>query len=215
VSEPELSEEKPPWPRRKKLKVASLVALAVVVSTLIWFRMTYPYGPSHCCSTGIGLALRNHATANNDWFPHGKRSPEASLSLLCDDYEGNLEWIRGKNIPRGLAQAAWETDHELGPDSCGWHYVEGLREGDDPGIAVVWDKAWGLGHNGQRIRGFGREIILLDGDHSGKLLKEWPAFAMEQREKLAKVIAERGTNGPPIRWSDEETLGTNWFPRPK
>jgi hypothetical protein len=38
---------------------------------------------------------------------------------------------------------------------------------------------------------------------------------MEQREMLAKLIVSRPTNSPPIRWSDEESLGTNWFPAPK
>jgi hypothetical protein len=93
--------------------------------------------------------------------------------------------------------------------------VEGLAATNDPTIAIIWDKSWGLGHNGQRIRKFGREVIYVNGSTAAKLTQDWPKFAMEQRAKLAKLIAERGTNGPPIRWSDEESLGTNWFPRPK
>ena len=149
------------------------------------------------------------------WFPHGLESPEASFSILESNNPPMLAWIRGKNIPLAVAKAAWERDGHLGPDSCGWHYIEGLREDDDPTIAVVWDKPWGLGHNGQRIRGLGRSIVLLDCVKSGIMLKDWPKFAMEQREKIAKVIASRTNDDPPIRWSDEETLGTNWFPVPK
>jgi hypothetical protein len=93
--------------------------------------------------------------------------------------------------------------------------VEGLAATNDPAIAIAWDKSWGLGHNGQRIRKFGREVIFADGSTLPKLIKDWPQFATEQLEKIAGAIAERGTNGPLIRWSDEETLGTNWFPKPK
>jgi hypothetical protein len=93
--------------------------------------------------------------------------------------------------------------------------VEGLRDDDDLSIAIVWDKVFGVDHFGQRRRGFAHEVVYLDGSSGAISTAKWPQFAMEQREKLAKLIAERGTNGPPIRWSDEETLGTNWFPVPK
>ena len=93
--------------------------------------------------------------------------------------------------------------------------MEGLRSDDDREIAIAWDKVFGLGHNGQRIRGLAHEVILVDRSTKGISVKEWPKFAMEQREKLAKVIASRTNGAPPVRWSDEDTLGTNWFPLPK
>lgn len=210
----EVNEPKP-WPLRKKLKVALMVFTCIIGGTFVWFKMTYPYGASHCCSAGIGLSLRQYAMEHEGWLPHGLSTPEASFSLLETNGPPMLEWLRGKNIPLTVAKLAWERDGHLGPESCGWHYIEGLRDDDDPTIAVVWDKAWGLGHNGQRIRGFARAIVLLDGSHSGKMLKDWPQFATEQREKIAKVIASRPSGNPPIRWSDEETLGTNWFSAPK
>jgi hypothetical protein len=72
-----------------------------------------------------------------------------------------------------------------------------------------------VGHDGRRIRGFGREVVFSDGFDGVIMLQDWPRFAMEQREKIAALIKSRGTNAPPIRWSDEETLGTNRFPVPK
>jgi hypothetical protein len=211
VNEETGSETKPSWALQKKLKIALLIAFLVIGGTWVWFQMTYPYGVSHCCSKAIALALRQYAEEHQGSFPNGKSSPEASLSLLYTNYEPSLYTLRGKNIPLKLAQAAWDEDLELGPQSCGWHYVEGLLVDDDSEIAIAWDKAWGLGHNGQRIRGFAHEVILIDGSSKGIALKEWPKFAMEQREKLAKLIASRTNGAPPIRWSDEDTLGTNWF----
>lgn len=212
MSDSEPTQSKPAWTRKRKLKLALLILLLVVGGTWVWLRTTYPYGINHCCAAGIGLALRTHAENSDGWFPKGKSSPEASLSQLCDDYDGYLYWIRGKNVKFKVAEAVWQEQGELSPETCGWHYVEGLRDTDDHEIAIAWDKAWGLGHNGQRIRGFGREVILVDGSHRGILNKDWPKFALEQREKLAKVMAYREADDPPVRWSDEESLGPNQFP---
>ncbi len=49
----------------------------------------------------------------------------------------------------------------LGPETCGWLYVEGLNTSDDSRIAIIWDKV-GLGHDGQNIDY--HEVLLLDGD---------------------------------------------------
>jgi len=117
-------------------------------------------------------------------------------------------------VSLATAEAAWQRQGQLDTDSCGWHYVEGLSATNDPTLAIAWDKSWGLGHNGQRIRKFGREVIYVNGSTVAKLVQDWPKFAVEQQEKLAKAIAARTNGGPPIRWSDEETLGTNRFAAP-
>jgi hypothetical protein len=131
---------------------------------------------------------------------------------LHTNYEPTLDRLRGKNTPLAITRAAWERHGELDARSCGWHYVEGLSATNDASVAVAWDKSWGLGHQGQRIRKFGREVIYADGRLVSKLVTDWPAFATDQREKLARLMASRSTNDPAIRWSDEETLGTNVFP---
>lgn len=197
--------------RPKLLKILVLifvVAGIALVASCIWYHSNYPYGYSHCCSAGIGLDLRQYAEDHDGWLPHGKSTPEASLSLLCED-TNTIGWICGKNISRAIAEAALIKDGVLGPKSCGWHYVEGLREGDDPQIAVLWDKVRGLGHNGERRRGMAHEVSLLDGSHQGISESEWPKFIADQKARLAGVIASRQSNSPPIRWSDEESLGPN------
>lgn len=209
------TETKSAWPRAKKLKVALIAATVVLGGTALWFRMTYPHGVSHCCATELGANLKRYAADHDGWLPKGAISPEASFSQLHTNYESNLQRLRGKIVPLATAEAAWNRYGWLEAESCGWHYIEGLATTNDPSIAIAWDKSWGLGHNGQRIRKFGREVIYLDGSTAAKLLKDWPQFAIDQREKLARVMASRSSGAPPIRWSDEETLGTNWSPAPK
>jgi hypothetical protein len=97
----------------------------------------------------------------------------------------------------------------LDPASCGWHYVEGLRDDDDPELAVAWDKVEGLDHNGQRRPGLAHEVVFVDGSVRLVTVRDWPNFAAEQRERLARTKATRSAGAPRIRWSDEATLGPN------
>tara|TARA_R110002096_G_scaffold114250_2_gene248052 strand:+ start:897 stop:1205 length:309 start_codon:yes stop_codon:yes gene_type:complete len=73
----------------------------------------------------------------------------------------------------------------LGPQSCGWHYVEGLRSDDDPRIALFWDKA-GLGHNGGRLSCGGHIVFFVDSDHRHVTEAEWPEFIKEQTNLLSE-----------------------------
>jgi hypothetical protein len=196
---------------RSKAKRALVVISALCVAGLVGYRWYFPYGNTHCCSAGIGIQLNNYASAHDGWLPHGESSPEASMSLLCVDSTNFLPWVRGKNVSMTIAESAWKKDGRLSPESCGWHYVEGLRSDDDSAIAVAWDKVRGLGHNGQRRAGKTREIILLDCSHTEIPEASWSQFMVDQKKKLETIITSRATNSPAIRWSDEESLGTNWF----
>jgi len=189
--------------------VIVLAALAVAAEQ-VWYRYTYPYGWSHACSAGLCLSLPVYAEDHEGFLPHGEATPEASLSLLFQFDSSTLSYFGGKNISRDIVEAAFKRDGKLSPATCGWHYVEGLRESDNPEIAVAWDKVIGLGHNGQRMRGMMHEVVLLSGcKYVSK--QEWPEFIANQKSLLAQTIASRDSNAPPIRWSDEESLGPNRF----
>jgi hypothetical protein len=41
-----------------------------------------------------------------------------------------------------VVQQALAKDGKLGPQSCGWHYVEGLTEADNPEIAIDGRNSW-------------------------------------------------------------------------
>jgi hypothetical protein len=69
----------------------------------------------------------------------------------------------------------------LGPDTCGWHYVEGLTLSNNVNTAIVWDKV-GLGHNGEDS-GF-REVGLIDGSHQLVRKADWENFLASQRKLL-------------------------------
>jgi len=197
--------------KRRRWLVPAIVG-GVILTTWIGFKVSYPYGPLHCCTKLMGQTLVSYAATHDGWFPRGQNSPEASLSLICSNDVAMVPTVRGKTVPVKMARAALLKNGVLSPESCGWNYVEGLSTNDSGQIAIAWDKSWGIGHDGRRIRGFGRELVYADGSDGVILYENWPKFAMGQREKLAMIITSRSTSAPPIRWSDEETLGTNRFP---
>jgi len=170
------------WP--KLLAGTCILLIALVVSLVGYFKWKYPYGMSHCCAKGMGLALRTYAMDHDGRFPTGGDTPEASLSLLYSNYV-DAYTLRGKTVPLQVAQAALAKNGKLGPDSCDWHYVEGLTEADDPQIAILWDKV-GLGHNGERLKWGGHSVVLVDGSEQYVSGAKWPEFLKEQKELLAQ-----------------------------
>jgi hypothetical protein len=134
--------------------------------------------------------LEAYAARHEGAFPAGESSPEASLSLLYTNVDGvTPELLRGKTVPEPLVRQILSRGCLLGPDSCGWHYVEGLRTDDNPHLAIFWDKV-GLDHAGQRLSKGGHVVMLLDKNRKYVPAREWDTFLEEQR----KFWADR-TNG--------------------
>lgn len=178
----------PPETKKRStlLRVAKILVAIIATGIFagwIWHQYNFPYGESHCCILNLGLALRLYADDHGGHFPVGDDTPEASLSLLYSNYL-DAYTLRGKSVPLETVQKALKQTGKLDPTSCGWHYVEGLTEADDPQIALIWDKV-GLGHNGQRLRSGGRELILVDGSRTLVSVAEWPAFLEKQKQLVA------------------------------
>lgn len=174
--------------RRRKAWTASLVLMSIVLGGLLlrqYFAYRhaalYPYGWSHCCDKGLYLALLNFADSHNDQFPGGEATPEASLSLLYKLGLADANLLRGKSVPETTVQEVLDRGELLGPDTCGWHYVDGLRKSDDSRLAIFWDKA-GLDHNGQLLSGGGHIVWLLNSSHPHIKESDWPNFLAEQEQ---------------------------------
>jgi hypothetical protein len=163
----------------------AVLGAAVALGYVSW-RDTYPYGYSHRCDLNLYLALEKYAAAHGGAFPTGGRTPEASLGLLYK----NVDWVtadllRGKTVPESVVQETLDRGGPLGPESCGWHYVEGLRVDDDPRLALFWDKV-GLGHNGERLSCGGHIVMFLDGRRPHIPEVDWQTFLDEQERLLAQ-----------------------------
>jgi len=165
------------WPT---IVIAVVAALAAGGFGL--YRWWYPYGYTHSCSHCLMIALFGYADEHEGRFPAGETTPEACLSLLYPKH-ADASVLRGKTVPLETVKQILARGEPLGPDTCGWHYVEGLTKRDHPRLAIVGDKV-GLGHFGNRLGG-GHEVILLGGGCHIITAEEWPGFLEEQRMLLA------------------------------
>jgi len=182
-------------PRTKRLVLAAV--LAVVLTPFIlgyaWWQHHYPYGMSHCCDAILYVAMNDYAIRHGGAFPAGEATPEASLSLL---YREKMDGqpladevlLRGKTVPESVVRDILRRGELLTPDTCGWHYVEGLRIDDDYRLAILWDKI-GLDHVGGRLAEGGQDVTFVGGQRKYIPEAEWQGFLAEQ----SKLWADRAT----------------------
>lgn len=191
LSEPFRAQTRVQW-KRWLPRIALVLLAAVVIAGVwlrVWYRKTYPFGSSHCCAGVLGMELRIFAKDNKGLFPAGESTPEASLGLLAKDHDAVLGILRGKTIPLSHTKAAYLQEGKLGPSSCGWFYIEGLKDSDDRRLALAWDK-YGLGHNGQKLEDGGHEVLFMDGSHRTFSGIQWDEFLAEQRKLFQELKPE-------------------------
>lgn len=189
----------------RKKSIATILFLGCI-AILYWVdRAKYPYGHSHSCILQLRSPLMEYAEEHDGNFPAGEASPEASLSLVVLTQPLGGELLRGKTVPRRKVDAILASGGLLAPETCGWHYVEGLRTNDDPRIAIVWDKV-GLGHNGEDI-GF-HEVLFLDGSREFVAKSRWENFLAEQAELRADSARARSQRGSVLRATLSSSTGS-------
>lgn len=177
--------------------VSCIVAVGVLAAVgVVHHHATYPYGSSHCCIIQMSGALEMYAEENGGRYPAGQSSPEACLSLLCRSNYANAYLLRGMTVPEATVRRILESGGQLGPDSCGWHYVPGLTKADDRKLALVWCKE-PLGHNGERTKDGGRQVVFVGGDIEWISGAKWPAFLEEQKALLAHR-SQASQSGAPL-----------------
>jgi hypothetical protein len=168
------------------LIISVAVVAGLVGAGYAKYRYIYPFGHNHCCDKQLHFALHDFADNNDGNFPAGEASPEASLSLVQSTSELSYAYLLcGKTGSQSVAQEILDQGKLLGPDTCGWNYVEGLRIDDDHRLAILWDKE-GLGHNSERLEGGGHIVTFVGGNSDHILEKEWDVFLGEQAELFAQ-----------------------------
>lgn len=172
------------------------VVAALAAAGAVYYRATFPYGRSHCCIDLMSFALEEFAREHDGKYPAGEVSPEASLSLLCKSNQVGPHIMRGMTVSESAVRRVLESGQLPGPDTCGWHYVPGLTQADDPSLALLWCKA-ALGHNGQRTRGGGRQVVFVGGATRWVSGNEWPEF-LRQQDELLRTRSARALTGQPL-----------------
>jgi hypothetical protein len=194
---------------RRRILVGVVMVVAILLGcAVVYYRVTFPYGQSHCCIIGMSGALEQYAEENGGRYPAGEASPEASLSLLYKSNYIDPYTLRGMTVPEKTARPILEGGGLLGPDSCGWQYVPGLTRADDPGLALLWCKS-ALGHNGQRTKDGGRQVVFIGRGIEWISGNKWPSFLQEQKALLEHRSARAVTGTPLVMGIIELPDGTH------
>jgi hypothetical protein len=181
----------------KKRRGTILVCVALLlVGALVYHRVRFPYGYSHCCITGMMLALEHYAQEHGGKYPASEATPEASLSLLYKSNYVDAYMLRGMTVPEKTVRRILGTGSLLGPDSCGWQYVPGLTRADDSELALLWCKT-ALGHNGQRTKDGGRQVVFVGRGTQWISGAQWHAF-LEEQKRLLSVRTPAAVHGVPV-----------------
>ena len=159
------------------------VIAAAAASLSAYYKSKFPYGSSHCCIIGMMSALEQYAQENGGRYPVGGATPEASLSLLYRSNYIDAYTLRGMTVPEKTVRSILQAGGTLGAESCGWHYVPGLTRADDPGLALLWCKM-PLGHNGERTKDGGRQVVFIGKGIEWISGSQWPVFLSEQKALL-------------------------------
>jgi len=143
------------------------------------------------------FSLEQYATEHADHYPTGESSPEASLSLLCQSNYLYLDanTIRGMTVSENTVRKVLDAGGLLGSDTCGWYYTDGLTRADDPQIALLYCKQ-ALGHNGEKTKDGGRQVVFVGGEIKWISGDKWPDFLAEQKELLSKRTGRAKTGAP-------------------
>jgi hypothetical protein len=184
--------------KKRLVIVVSILGFIGVSAIAVWvsYKNHYPHGASHCCIIGMENALEMFARENAGHYPSGEASPEASLSLLARSNYVDSYTLRGMIVPEQTVRSIFAHGGLLGPDSCGWHYTDGLTLADDARIAILYCKE-PLGHNGQKTKDGSRQVVFVGGNIGWISGDKWTAFLQEQKELLSKRN-ERSKAGRPL-----------------
>jgi len=163
---------------QKKVMIPLLLLCGFIAYSRYRYHQNYPYGWSHCCETQLSFALRDYANRHGGKFPDGGTTPEASLGLLYP-HDANAYLLSGKIAAPEETEAVLASGGPLTPQTCGWHYVEGLTTDDDPELALFWCKE-PLDHNGGLSDGY--VVWTVSGSKEYVALNDWENFLTRQKE---------------------------------
>lgn len=186
-----------------KSKPLLLTAFIFLIFTILFVAYlyhgyVYPYGNRHCTLQCMFGGLVNYALEHEGSFPNVENDPYLSLTQLYPRYctASELAGVSGKleNTERVLKQGK-----PLDQDSTSWVYVCGLRQRDDPRLAILWEMKTGLYSNGRRSKAGGRAVLLISGSITNVGETEWHSFlTYQQHLRLSTTGQQLNSPGPPM-----------------
>ena len=166
-----------------RLQMTVILLCAACVLAAVWgYRWMYPYGERCCILPSIWIGLYSYAVDKEGSFPDDPKGPLAALSKLYPDYfaVGDEYVLAGFSGDENETSRALRNSEALNPKGCSWVYQPGLKLNDDPRIALLWEKEFGLKTNGRRDFKRRRVVLLVNGETRLIAENDWPEFQRQQ-----------------------------------
>lgn len=193
----------------KRLLSSLLFIAGVILMVIGAWRAVYPYGRRPGTVAGIYIILRTFATEHSGYFPDVKGDGFASLQSLYPGYCPTGRELAGISRSPERVAAALRSGEKLNQSVTSWRYVPGLRDSDDPTLALLWEDRAGLNSDGRRNLHGTRVVLLVGGDVTNVQQRAWAGFLRDQEQrrqtaKLRRNTTSKSTDNQPQRSSPQQ-----------
>ena len=134
-------------------------------------------------------ALENYARDHDKEYPAGAGDGVESLQSLYPKYI--QEELAGISGDRAALMKVLKAGGKLDSKLSSWQYFPGFRSDDDGRIALLWEKAEGIGPNGARFDG--HAVALVGGGVRQIASADWASFLEEQKALRQAALMQRET----------------------
>jgi hypothetical protein len=140
------------------------------------------------------FALKNYAKQHNGFYPDSDLSSLDALRKLYPEFVVGVE-LAGITGDRESLESKLTSGLPLDDVSTSWVYVPGLKESDDPELAVLWESRPGFRHDGRRDSRLGRAVLFNKFAIEYIPENEWEHFIKNQAARREKAFMERSDSG--------------------
>jgi hypothetical protein len=134
------------------------------------------------------FALLNYANDHQGRFPQSGVSAYDALQKLYPDYCPSGKELSGLSGNVNFVAASLKAGKPLTDKITSWVYVQGLKDNDDPNLAILWDSQAGLFSDGKKDPSGGHAVLFLSGKIKQVPVSDWTNF-LEQQKQLLKSLS--------------------------
>lgn len=171
------------------LRPAGVAILGVVLAGWLIKTYYYPHGIRTAWLQVVQSALLNYALEHGGWLPDKEQDGPASLQLLTPRFLSEPDFLAGLTGDVETARQVCSTNGSLTTQHCTWVYRVGLRNDDDPRLAILWERSLGYRWNG--MRSAAHTVAFLDGSILSVPTNRWDNFVSEQDRLFKEALIRR------------------------
>jgi hypothetical protein len=179
--------------------VIAILSFVIIVGVAISFKNVDFFHRRAGMMGAVATELRVYAHDHGGWFPRSDKDSLDALRKLYPDYAGGPELAGLSGDIDAVMQCLKEGKPLTGKSS--WVYVQGLKNTDDPTLALLWDShpgryGTGVNQRGPVMRGHVVSTIgMINGFETNVVDADWTNFLRQQEELRKAALASRAAQG--------------------